>query len=180
MRFGAGLPVGLREVEAVERRRAKRAFEAGLPAINDLERLPLRQRMLEAWETAEWAERDAEIAGVQVSLTKYCRRFNLSTWLKPIPLLAASSGVSEALYLVLAPRLGSTLYRCWPQEVAARVPAGWMAGAIAEKFCRREQIVPLIDDVTCSAVMRGMSFLIWMLRHALLLLTLHHQGHMPS
>lgn len=70
MRFGAGLPVGLREVEAVERRRAKRAFEAGLPAINDLERLPLRQRMLEAWETAEWAERDAEIAGVQVSLTK--------------------------------------------------------------------------------------------------------------
>ena len=53
----------------MERRRAKRAFEAGLPAINDLERLPLRQRMLEAWENAEWAEREAEIAGVQVRLT---------------------------------------------------------------------------------------------------------------
>ena len=80
-------------MEAVERRRAKRAFEAGLPAINDLERLPLRQRMLEAWETAEWAERDAEIAGVQVRLTQSCHCFTcqLPTWLQLVPQPAASS-----------------------------------------------------------------------------------------
>lgn len=45
--------------------REKRAFEASLPSIDDAERLPERQAMIEAWEAAEWAEREDEIKGVQ-------------------------------------------------------------------------------------------------------------------
>lgn len=56
---------GLAEVRRVEKMREKRAFEDRLPAIDDVAQLPLRQRMVEAWEQAEWAEREAEILGVQ-------------------------------------------------------------------------------------------------------------------
>ena len=54
------------ELEMIDKRRVKRAFEASLPAINDLARLPIRQRMLEHWEAQEWDERETEIKGVQV------------------------------------------------------------------------------------------------------------------
>lgn len=62
---GEGLPVGLTEVEAIEGRRVKRAFEASLPAIDNAAERPQRQRMLEAWEEGEWAARDGEILGLQ-------------------------------------------------------------------------------------------------------------------
>ena len=63
--FGDGLPGGLQEVNMVKKLREKRAFEASLPPITDVKRLPERQRMLEAWETKEWREREEEIASVQ-------------------------------------------------------------------------------------------------------------------
>lgn len=65
MKFADGLPPGLQEVRRVEKMRAKREFEASLPPINDLEQLPLRQKMIEEWETKEWAEREEEILSVQ-------------------------------------------------------------------------------------------------------------------
>lgn len=49
----------------LEKLRAKRAFEATLPPIDDVERLPERQVMIEAWEVQEWIEREEEIRGVQ-------------------------------------------------------------------------------------------------------------------
>ena len=49
----------------LEKLRAKRAFEASLPPIDDVERLPERQAMIEAWEVQEWVEREEEIKGVQ-------------------------------------------------------------------------------------------------------------------
>jgi hypothetical protein len=52
-------------VQRLEAARAKRAFEASLPAIDDLARLPLRQAMIEQWEVAEWEQRAEEIGGVQ-------------------------------------------------------------------------------------------------------------------
>lgn len=56
---------GLQEVRRLEKLRAKRAFEATLPPIDDVERLPERQAMIEAWEVQEWIEREEEIKGVQ-------------------------------------------------------------------------------------------------------------------
>lgn len=55
----------LQEVRRLEKLRAKRAFEATLPSIDDVERLPERQAMIEAWEVQEWIEREEEIKGVQ-------------------------------------------------------------------------------------------------------------------
>ncbi len=65
LKFGDGLPPGLQEIKRIEKMREKRAFEATLPPINDLERLPLRQRMIEQWEGREWDEREEEILSVQ-------------------------------------------------------------------------------------------------------------------
>ena len=65
MEFGDGLPPGLQEVRRIEKMREKRAFEASLPPLDDLQRLPQRQAMIEEWENREWAERDDEILGVQ-------------------------------------------------------------------------------------------------------------------
>lgn len=56
---------GLQEVQRLEKLRQKRAFEASLPPIDDAARLPERQALIEAWEAAEWAEREGEIQGVQ-------------------------------------------------------------------------------------------------------------------
>eukprot|EP00955_Chlamydomonas_euryale_P042224 352239-Chlamydomonas_euryale.AAC.1 len=61
LHFGDGLPPGVAEVLRVERRREKRMFEATLPPLDDLQALPLRQRMIEEWEAKEWAARDEEV-----------------------------------------------------------------------------------------------------------------------
>lgn len=66
LKLGNGLPVGLAEVEEIEKRRVKRAFEAALPPLDDLQRLPLRQQLLEAWEAQEWADREANLEATQV------------------------------------------------------------------------------------------------------------------
>lgn len=63
--FGNGLPAGLNEIDHIDKLRAKRAFEASLPAIDDLEQLPIRQQLIEEWEEKDWAERCNEIAGLQ-------------------------------------------------------------------------------------------------------------------
>jgi hypothetical protein len=55
----------LQEVRRLEKLRQKRAFEASLPPIDDAERLPERQALIEAWEANEWAEREEEIKGLQ-------------------------------------------------------------------------------------------------------------------
>jgi hypothetical protein len=52
------------QVWRIEKLRAKRAFEATLPPLDDDAQLPLRQRMIEEWETGEWKEREEEIHGV--------------------------------------------------------------------------------------------------------------------
>ena len=65
LRFGDGVPVGDAEATLVQRMRAKRAFEASLPPLSDVARLPLRQRLMEEWEEAEWAEREREIPKLQ-------------------------------------------------------------------------------------------------------------------
>ena len=66
LKLGNGLPVGLSEVEEIEKRRVKRAFDAALPPLDDLQRLPLRQQLLEAWEAQEWADREANLEATQV------------------------------------------------------------------------------------------------------------------
>ena len=63
--YDAGAPLGAADVDRVERARAKRAFEASLPPLSDTAALPLRRRLMEEWEEAEWAEREREIARVQ-------------------------------------------------------------------------------------------------------------------
>ena len=49
----------------LEAAREKRACEASMPPIDDLQQLPLRQAMIEQWEAREWAQRGEEIRGVQ-------------------------------------------------------------------------------------------------------------------
>ena len=47
--------------------RVKRAFEAALPPLNDLQQLPRRQQYLEAWETQEWADKEELMEAKQAS-----------------------------------------------------------------------------------------------------------------
>ncbi|XP_068457931.1 cilia- and flagella-associated protein 91-like [Clinocottus analis] len=49
----------------IERARAKRAWEATLPPLNDLSQLEKRRRMMEEMEVNEWAFRDGEIQKLQ-------------------------------------------------------------------------------------------------------------------
>eukprot|EP00912_Choanoflagellata_sp_UC4_P001146 UC4_evm3s712 len=63
--YGRGLPAGLAEVEMIERAREKRQWEACLPALDDIDRLPERQRMMEEQELREWRYREEEIEKIQ-------------------------------------------------------------------------------------------------------------------
>ncbi|KAM8855259.1 cilia- and flagella-associated protein 91 isoform 2-T2 [Spinachia spinachia] len=63
--WGRGLPAGLAEVEMIERARAKRAWEATLPPLDDLSQLDKRRRMMEVMEVKEWAFREGEIHKLQ-------------------------------------------------------------------------------------------------------------------
>lgn len=58
---GRGLPAGLAEVEMIERARAKRAWEATLPPLNDVSQLDKRRKMMDEMERQEWALREKEI-----------------------------------------------------------------------------------------------------------------------
>ena len=55
------MPAGLAEVEMIERARAKRAWEATLPSLNDMSQLEKRQKMMDEMERKEWALREREI-----------------------------------------------------------------------------------------------------------------------
>jgi hypothetical protein len=59
--YGKGLPVGLAEVEMIERARAKRAWEATLPPINDPSQWEKRLKMMTDMERKEWLFREKEI-----------------------------------------------------------------------------------------------------------------------
>lgn len=59
--YGRGLPVGLAEVEMIERARAKRAWEATLPPINDPAQWNKRLKMMTDMERKEWLYREQEI-----------------------------------------------------------------------------------------------------------------------
>ena len=72
--FASGLPAGAAEAEHIEKMRAKRAFEASLPPLSDAASLPLRKRLMEEWEEAEWAEREMEIARLQEERLDILRR----------------------------------------------------------------------------------------------------------
>lgn len=58
---GRGLPAGLAEVEMIQRARAKQAWEATLPPLDDLSQLDRRRHMMEEMEVKEWAFREGEI-----------------------------------------------------------------------------------------------------------------------
>ena len=45
----------------IERARAKRAWEATLPPLNDVSQLEKRKRMMDEMERKEWALRESEI-----------------------------------------------------------------------------------------------------------------------
>ena len=59
--YGRGLPVGLAEVEMIERARAKRVWEASLPPINDPTQWEKRFKMMTEMERKEWLFREQEI-----------------------------------------------------------------------------------------------------------------------
>ncbi|XP_044072732.1 cilia- and flagella-associated protein 91 [Siniperca chuatsi] len=63
--WGHGLPAGLAEVEVIERARARRAWEATLPPLDDLSQLDKRRRLMEEMEAKEWAFREGEIQKLQ-------------------------------------------------------------------------------------------------------------------
>lgn len=63
--YERGLPAGLAEVEMIERARAKRAWEATLPALSDMNQLEKRRAMMDEQETKEWALRESEIEKLQ-------------------------------------------------------------------------------------------------------------------
>lgn len=72
--YGRGLPAGLAEVEMIERARAKRAWEATLPALNDVENLEKRKRMMDEQERREWSFREQEIEKLQEARLEVLKR----------------------------------------------------------------------------------------------------------
>lgn len=72
--YGHGLPAGLAEVEMIERARAKRAWEATLPALNDTENLEKRKRMMDEQERREWSFREQEIEKLQEARLEVLKR----------------------------------------------------------------------------------------------------------
>ncbi|KAI9333685.1 solute carrier, TRAMD3 or PAT1-domain-containing protein [Obelidium mucronatum] len=63
--YGMGLPVGMVELEMIERARIKRAWEAMLPQVVDKETFERRLKMMEEMELKEWQERENEIKRLQ-------------------------------------------------------------------------------------------------------------------
>lgn len=63
--YGHGLPAGLAEVEMIERAREKRLWESTLPALNDVDNLEKRRKMMDEQERKEWAFREKEIEKLQ-------------------------------------------------------------------------------------------------------------------
>jgi hypothetical protein len=59
--YGSGLPVGMAELEMIERARQKREWEKSLPEVTDQESFEKRLRMMEEMELKEWKERELEI-----------------------------------------------------------------------------------------------------------------------
>lgn len=55
------MPAGLAEVEMIERARAKRAWEATLPDLHDVDQMDKRRKMMEQQELHEWTLREQEI-----------------------------------------------------------------------------------------------------------------------
>jgi len=51
----------LAELEMIERARAKRAWESGLPELHDVQHLDKRRKLMEQQELVEWATREKEI-----------------------------------------------------------------------------------------------------------------------
>ncbi|CAH2019708.1 unnamed protein product [Acanthoscelides obtectus] len=66
LKWGSGLPAGVREVQLIERARMKAAWEKVIqPNVNDENSLVQFRDYLEALERDEWAFREQEIAEVQ-------------------------------------------------------------------------------------------------------------------
>ncbi|KAJ1508461.1 Cilia- and flagella-associated protein 91 [Coelomomyces lativittatus] len=63
--YQAGLPVGLAEIEMIERARLKKIWEQSLPVATDEVSFQKRLKMMEAMELKEWAEREKEIQRLQ-------------------------------------------------------------------------------------------------------------------
>ncbi|KAJ7382032.1 Cilia- and flagella-associated protein 91 [Desmophyllum pertusum] len=72
--YGHGLPAGLAEVEMIERARAKRAWEATLPALNDADNLEKRKKMMDEQERREWSFREEEIEKLQEARLEVLKR----------------------------------------------------------------------------------------------------------
>lgn len=72
--YGCGLPAGLAEVEMIERARAKRAWEATLPPLADIEQHDKRKRMMEDMELVEWELREKEIEKLQEARLSMLKR----------------------------------------------------------------------------------------------------------
>merc|ERR1711959_290030 len=60
-KHGNGLPMGLREVELVERARLKRSVEASFPPVTDDRSFGLRAKMMEALEQKQWVDREQDL-----------------------------------------------------------------------------------------------------------------------
>jgi hypothetical protein len=65
LKFKLGERPGIHHVAYVNKLRAKRNFEATLPPLEEVDLLPVRQKMMEEWEHKEWQEREEEIASAQ-------------------------------------------------------------------------------------------------------------------
>ncbi|CAF0958700.1 unnamed protein product [Rotaria magnacalcarata] len=63
--YKKGLPAGLAEVEMIERARAKRAWEASLPPLDDPQQWEKRFKMMSDMERQEWLLRENEIEKLQ-------------------------------------------------------------------------------------------------------------------
>jgi Cilia- and flagella-associated protein 91 len=60
-----GLPVGMAELEMIERARVKRQWELSLPLVTDEASFKKRLAMMEEMELREWQERESEIQKLQ-------------------------------------------------------------------------------------------------------------------
>lgn len=88
--LGRGLPAGMAEVEMIERARAKRAWEATLPPLNDVSQLEKRRKMMDEMERKEWALREQEIEKYDIIISNkhYLMYFSSSVYILALVVIA--------------------------------------------------------------------------------------------
>ncbi len=135
----------------IERARAKRAFEASLPASTDEASFELRRRLMQAQELKEWEAREDEIDALQRERLQL-----LQSAIRERDQVRGRLSAGAALRLhVLCCRVLSSVLSCAIQRSTSPPPACCVCCCCVCCCCVCCCIAVLLHDFSCGAARRG-------------------------